>query len=337
MSAAHLSRIDRLKQLEACLPVEGRAERCPDVGRLLNLLSDIYGGASESATRRALQRDLKELVRDGRIAIVNPNGKPLRYRRVMDDPDDDPAVWDWLWKQVLAQAGATLPRRQLDRVWRHLLTTTDGPRLDESRLRILPDTLRLQPVELNDGVLRAVIQALIQRRVLRVCYRKPTNERRESDLHPQALVQRGPIPYLFALKDDETEPVRLYALHRMTRAELLPEVEARAADGFDLDAAIADGRADFGAGATIVLELRVRGYLAEVLRVCPLASGQRLEDEPPDSEFELRVWARVPSTGQLLRWLLGAGDNLEVMAPPDLRRIVAAQTRKAAALYESMT
>jgi proteasome accessory factor B len=45
----------------------------------------------------------------------------------------------------------------------------------------------------------------------------------------------------------------------------------------------------------------------------------------------------VPSTGQLLRWLLGAGDNLEVMAPPDLRRIVAAQTRKAAALYESMT
>ncbi|MTW22833.1 helix-turn-helix transcriptional regulator [Allochromatium palmeri] len=333
MSAAHLSRIERLKKLVACLPVEGRAERCPDVGRLLDRIGDIYEGASESATRRALQRDLKELVRDGRIAIVKPNSKPLRYRRLMDDPDDDPSVWDWLWKQVLAQAGATLSRRQLDRIWRHLLTTSDGPRLDESRLRILPDTLRLQPVELYAGVLRAVIQALIQQRVLRVRYLKPTGDRRESDLHPQALVQRGPIPYLFALKDDEVEPVRLYALHRMTHAELLPEVEARAAEGFDLDTAIADGRADFGAGQRIELELRVRGYLARILPDCPLEPNQRWEDEPDDSDFEIRVWASVPSTGQLLRWLLGAGDNLEVMAPPDLRRVVAAQTRKAAALY----
>lgn len=333
MSAAHLNRIERLKQLEACLPVEGRPERCPDVGRLLDQIGDIYAGASESATRRALQRDLQELVRDGRIASVNPDSKPLRYRRLIDDPDDDPAVWNWLWKQVFAQAGATLPRRQLDRVWRHLLTNPDGPRLDESRLRLLPDTLRLQPADLHDGVLRAVIQSLIQRRVLRVRYLKPTGERRASDLHPQALVQRGPIPYLFALKDDEEEPVRLYALHRMTHAELLPEIEARTAEGFDLDAAIADGRADFGAGETIALELRVRGYLAEVLRVCPLEPNQMIEDEPPDSNFELKVNAQVPSTGQLLRWLLGAGDNLEVMAPPDLRRVVAAQTRKAAALY----
>ena len=36
MSAARLSRIERLKQLEVCLPVEGRTERCPDVGRLLD-------------------------------------------------------------------------------------------------------------------------------------------------------------------------------------------------------------------------------------------------------------------------------------------------------------
>ncbi|SDX45986.1 Predicted DNA-binding transcriptional regulator YafY, contains an HTH and WYL domains [Allochromatium warmingii] len=333
MSAAHFSRIERLKQLEACLPVEGRPERCPDVGRLLDRLGDLYGSASEAATRRALQRDLQELVQTGRITIVNPNGKPLRYRRLIDDPDDDPAVWNWMWQQVLDQAGATLPRRQLDRVWQHLLTSADGPRLDESRLRILPDTLRLQPVELYAGVLRAVIQALIQRRALRVRYRKPSGERCTSDLHPQALIQRGPIPYLFALKNAETAPVRLYALHRMTHAELLPETPARPAEGFDLDTAIADGRADFGSGETINLELRVRGYLADVLRVCPLAAEQRLEDEPHDSAFQLHIWAQVPSTGQLLRWLLGAGANLEVLAPPDLRRTIAAQTYKTAALY----
>ncbi|MBP8197618.1 MAG: WYL domain-containing protein, partial [Chromatiaceae bacterium] len=51
------------------------------------------------------------------------------------------------------------------------------------------------------------------------------------------------------------------------------------------------------------------------------------------SGFLLRVRARIPSTGQLLRWLLGAGDNLEVMAPAELRRVVAAQSAKTAALY----
>ena len=61
-------------------------------------------------------------------------------------------------------------------------------------------------------------------------------------MHPQALVQRGPIPYLFALKNDEDAPVRLYALHRMIRAEALPEMPARAAAGFDLDQAIAEAR-----------------------------------------------------------------------------------------------
>lgn len=70
--------------------------------------------------------------------------------------------------------------------------------------------------------------------------------RGEAVLHPQALIQRGPIPYLFALKNDESEPVRLYALRRMIRAEALMQVCARAADGFDLDRAIAGGQADFG-------------------------------------------------------------------------------------------
>ena len=33
-------------------------------------------------------------------------------------------------------------------------------------------------------------------------------------------------------------------------------------------------------------------------------------------------------SGVSRRWLLGAGDNLEVMAPAELRRVVAAQSAK---------
>ena len=128
--------------------------------------------------------------------------------------------------------------------------------------------------------------------------------------------------------------MRLYALHRMIRAEALPETPARAAAGFDLDQAIAQGKVDFGQGELIDLELRVRGYLADLLSVCPLSEGQRIEDEPEDSAFILRISARVPSTGQLLRWLLGAGPNLEVLAPDDLRHVMAVQTAKMAAIYQ---
>ena len=83
----------------------------------------------------------------------------------------------------------------------------------------------------------------------------------------------------------------------------------------------------------IDLEIRVRGYLATLLSACPLTDEQELADEPEDAGFTLRVKARLPSTGQLLRWLLGAGDNVEVVAPETLRRIVAAQAAKTAALY----
>lgn len=333
MAATHETRIARLSRLEALLPRGRVPDDCPDGARLLASLGEVYAAGTRAARRRALQRDLEELVKKGRVEAVNPGGKPLRYRLVTDEPDDDTAIWRYNLQLMHALVAEALPLRRLDRLWQRLLTNAEGPRLDEQRLRIVPDTLRLQPVALSAGVLKAVIEALAQPCALQVLYQNAEDERSDACLHPQALVQRGPIPYLFALKNDEDEPVRLYALHRMIRAEVLTRTPAREAAGFDLDQAIANGQVDFGRGEQIDLELRVRGYLATVLTVCPLAAGQRLEDEPLDSEFELRVWARVPSTGQLLRWLLGAGDNVEVLAPPDLRHVMAVQAAKMAARY----
>ena len=334
MSAIHTTRIERLKRLEQLLPRDvSSLESAPDGARLLGILGDAYCAQNDKARRRALQRDLDELVKDGRIEAVNPGGKPLRYRRLTDDVNEDPPVLQFALQQVRDLIAEYVPLRQLDRFWQRVLTEVEGPVLDRTRLRIVPDTLRLQPVELHPKVLSAVIDALAQGRALDVTYRNAEDLCAPARIHPQALLQRGPIPYLFALKNDEDAPVRLYALHRMVRAEVASDTPARAAAGFDLDLAIARGQADFGQGELIDLELRVRGYLGTVLTACPLAPGQRFEDEPKGSMFDLRVSARVPSTGQLLRWLLGAGDNLEVLSPPDLRHVVAVQAGKMAAIY----
>ena len=334
MAAAYQDRIERLDRLAQFLPLGAAPDSCPDGAQILRALDEIYGKGSDSARRRALQRDLEELVKAERIEAVNPGGKPLRYRRVTGDLDDDPDVWAYTLRQIKELVAGTVPQRQLDRLWQRLLSDKSaGPLLDETRLRIVPDTLRLQPVPLNPAVVRAVIVSLARGWALQVDYRDAERERATARLHPQALVQRGPIPYLFALKNDETKPVRLYALHRMLQAQVLSQVPARPAVGFDLDQAIAKGLVDFGQGKLINLTLRVRGYVADLVSVCPLASEQHLPSERPGSDFKFRLRARVPSTGQLLRWLLGAGDNVEVLAPADLRRVIAAQTAKAAALY----
>ncbi|WP_328986295.1 helix-turn-helix transcriptional regulator [Thiorhodovibrio winogradskyi] len=337
MSATHQERIERLQALFARIsPPQTAPQRCVDVGRLERLLEDEYGTeASAAARRRRLQRDLTELIRDERIVAVNPGGKPLRYRRRAEAGDDDPNVIAYT-RQLIDQTVTDLvPKGRLEALWRQLVVSDQVPALNDQRLRILSAEQRLIPAKVHPRILSTVITGVAEQRILSVKYRKATGQLRKPRLHPQALVQRGPVIYLVALKNNEPAHVRFYALHRMVRVELTEDA-ARAAAGFDLDRAIAEGLVDFGCGETIALELRVRGYLTDVLEACPLAEGQQTLPEPEDSDFDLRLHATVPSSGALLRWLLAAGDNLEVVAPDAMRRNVAAQINKASTLYANV-
>lgn len=334
--AAHQARIERLERLFELLPPPGtHPDQCPDGTRLLKRLANAYAEAkNDKSRRRILQYDLKTLIGDERIEEANPGGRPLCYRRIKEQwRDQDAQVWNTALQQIRDLIADTVPRRDLNRLWERLLNDPDAVKLDARRLRVIPDTLRLQPVALKDAVLIEVITALAKGYALDVDYKKADGDEQSALIHPQALIQRGPIPYLFALKNDEDEPVRLYALQRMTRAEAQPAIAARQAPAFDLEHAIEDGYADFGQGDWIELELRVRGYLARVLPDCPLSPDQQCTAEPEGADFKIRVRASVPSTGQLLRWLLGAGDNVEVVAPSELRRILASQAAKMARLY----
>lgn len=338
MNATPYRRYLRKQRIEALLPPVGAAAiDCRDAAWLLQQLDsqgeDYYGAAGPDARLRALQRDLKDLVKEERIEAVNPRSKPLRYRRRGEDLNDDPMIWADTLRQIRDLVGGVVKARQIDRLWQQLPKDADVPLLDGERLRIVPDSLRLQPPVVAPDVVTAVIAALSKGEALEVDYENADGERKQARIHPQALVQRGPVPYLFALKNDETAPVRLYALHRMRRARVLSGVAARRAKGFTLDGAIADGKVDFGQGERIRLVLMVRGYLAPFLQDCWLSADQDVTVVQEEPELKLRVVATVPASGQLLRWLLGAGDKLEVLEPADLRHTVAVQAAKMAALY----
>lgn len=332
--AAYKNRIERLVQLAVLISRPRRSEDCPDVRQLLELLAECYAShATPSARLRALQRDLDELVRDGRIEAVNPGGKPLRFRGSQDKPESDPYLWNYACQTMRALIRDSLPVRSLEPVWRHLLNTDNEFGLGEDKLRILADSQRLLLADIHDTVLPDVLVALATSCTLEVGYRDAQGKVTAPVLHPQALLQRGPRVYLFALKNDEVEPVRMYALHRFTRS-VVGKDAARKAEHFDLQTQIDGGQADFGDGKEIALVLRVRGYVADLLRDCPLGDTQLIEDEDEGSPFELRACVTIPATGQLLRWLLGCGDNVEVIGPPSLRKVMAAQTNKTAALYD---
>lgn len=334
--AAHQDRIERQAKLLERIPMNGDDALCPDASQLLEKLGTLYGEeASQTARRRAIQRDLSELVKADEIGPVNPGGKPLRYRRLKSSAvagDDHPYVLELMRETVRKVVEAEFPSGHLDAVWRRFLQEDDEVGLGQEKLRVVTDTQRLCPADIRKNVLSDVLVALASSRTLTAMYRDRDGKVTSPTLHPQAFVQRGPRAYLYALKNDEPTPVRMYALHRFVSTSVGHE-PAREAAGFDLDKAIRSGQVDFADGETVDLELLARGYVADLLRDCPLSPTQCIDDEPEEGEFEVRINARVPATGQLLRWLLGCGDNIEILAPERLRNVVAAQAAKMAAQY----
>jgi proteasome accessory factor B len=331
--AKYKERIDRLDSIVKRIPMKGSSKEYPDTGQLLEQLSTHYADhASPEASRRAIQHDLKELIGDGRIQAVNPSGKPLRYCRFKDEVTSDPRRLEYEKAVLCTAIKDALPAGRLDKVWQHVLNNDNDFGLGEDKLRIVSDTLRLTPADILDGVLECVLEALALSRTLSASYKDAKEKRTQPVLHPQALLQRGPRIYLYALKNDEAEPLRMYALHRFTKMAV-NVVAARKAKDFDLQKLIDSGQADFGGGETIDVVLRARGYVTELLKDCPLNANQTFIDEDA-SGLVIRVSASVPATGQLFRWLMGCGDKIEVLEPPSLRQTIAAQSAKVAALYQ---
>lgn len=331
--AAYLDRIERLNLLLTVIPSSGNGDDLPSAPYLLQRLGEHYAHLASSDSRlRAIQRDLKYMTETDRIEVMDSAAKPLRYRRKRTADGDGPGMQEYTRKVLQAVIGESLPTRYLERIWPRLLDDNDGVGLTGDKLRVISDTLRLTPAAIKNRVLASVLEALSLSLTLRVSYRDAKGKLSQPLLHPQGLLQRGPRVYLYAIKHGELETIRMYALHRMIRADVEADAALRAED-FDLQRQIEAGYADFSRGQVLNLKMRARGYIADLLRDCPINETQRIDEEAEGSPFEMVVHATLPDTGQLLRWLLGCGNNVQVLAPEDLCRVMAAQAAKMVSLY----
>lgn len=164
---------------------------------------------------------------------------------------------------------------------------------------------------------RVVYEALLQDRPLKLVYQKlGTKTKTSYDLvHPLAIIQRGKMLYLVCTFSDYDD-IRMLAVHRIVTAEML-FIKLNRPPGFNIDQYLQSGAMGFCATEEIVLEAIFSAQAGEYLFETPVKRNQILE-YLPDGRIRLEV--TVPENKELVWWLLGLGDSVEVIGPPALRK-----------------
>ena len=308
---------------------------CHTAGRLQDTLPDDYPKCRHGAGRRKLLRDLKILNGGNFIVIDKQSQQDVRYRRAADSIVEDSLIAEAELSRIRKDITDAARHQQLGAMLQRL-THTDGTGLaNKSIIDFVPDHLQLKEVALSEEILDGVLQALFARCRLKAEYRKRNGTMSGGELHPQAFVQRGPIPYLLAVKQGEWNLIKHFPLHRMTSVTLLSNKPAIQVEDFDLQAHIGAGFVDFSQGEQCKVSFKARGYIVDILGHCPLSDDQQITADLTDDSFDGTVSATVPLTGAFYRWLLAAGSNVEVLEPLELRQRFQAEMQKCADIYSN--
>lgn len=310
---------------------------------LLKLGKEYKECRSDAAKLRALQRDLKQMQEDETIIGSREpgEGKTLRYKLAPRDAGAANNINLLELKKNLQHMG--LPSRIINDILNRVHAPDSFFDLSATQFLTLPDTVQLSPIRLIDHDLQAeIIKSLRNNWVLKAVYRSASDtEARERRLHLLGLIRRGPQFYFVAydeknLNEPRPEP-KLYKLQRLEDALALDSEMARPLPEPTLETlAIKFRIAEFAHDATpVMMQLRVWDYARKLLEENTLSPDQYISPDPEDEDAAI-VSATVIRSGTLYRWLLGFGDKLEVLAPPELRHAVAWQAAGATDFYEDV-
>ena len=195
-------------------------------------------------------------------------------------------------------------------------------------IRYLPPRLPLLKPSIQPVVLRAVQDALLEQRQLKVSYSSPGDSAaKDLLLHPLALIQQGERPYLVATALQYSD-VRLYAIHRIRAAERTDQLAMRPTS-FSLDTFLAEGGGQFGDGKTISLKAHLTDNLAAILGETPISTDQKITTRAGNNTLT----ATVKNSWQLHFWICSQGPFITVLQPASLRKEIVAKLQDAVANY----
>lgn len=333
MAAKHFDRIEFQRALLERLPQEGSGREGVTVQMLVNSLAKfLEGNASREASTRKVQRELKELVQDGKAVVEVEGAHTLRYLATRDQDAVDPLFWGYVMQNIEKYIASVVPAKRLDAALKKLHEHDMGVSLGEDLFQVAPDTLSLLPAPFNPLLLSTILHALVTGKAIEAKYRYRDGTLNKLVLHPQGAVQSGPRFFLHVLVGEEQERVQVYALHRFVSVKLLDQ-PAQKATHFDLSRAVEARDPNPQASQQIRLEMLTRRFVTDLLRDCPLSEDQEIEDDDRHPDFNARVTATVTDSLLLERWLMGRGTSLCVLEPRSLAERIAVKATEIARLH----
>lgn len=314
--------------------------RYPSKATVQSIRSALQGEGFE-VTERTVQRDLNELSLVFPLA-VDDREKPYGWSWQKDAPSFNLPGLAIPEALTLSLAQQHLTSLMPVSMMNHLKPYFDAAhqRLDSEpqphrgrswldKVRTVPPTQPLIPPKVLPEVQAVITEALLHERQVEIQYRK-RGEKKDATyrIHPLALVQRGPMLYLYCRMFDYEDAVTL-AMNRITGATLLDEA-AIYPKCFSLDETVEAGIWGFGEGEMIAIELLFEPDYGEHLLETPLSKDQQVEELEGG---RLKVTATVADTPQLRWWLMGFGAGVEVISPLNIRAELSAEYQKACSNY----
>jgi predicted DNA-binding transcriptional regulator YafY len=189
----------------------------------------------------------------------------------------------------------------------------------------------LLPPRINQAVLEIVQDSLLHDKQICARYRAAgSNESNEVVLHPLGLVQRDAATYLVATAFHYRD-IRLYALHRIRRAECL-EATANRPERFSLEDYVDQGAMGFGVGESVELKGKIHKDFAFYLRETPLSEDMKMLGDGEWLDFS----ATVRDTWQLKWWLRSYAESIVIQEPKRFRDDIVADLKSTLNHYESV-
>ncbi len=310
-----------------------------DVGMLADRLSD----QGYSVTKRTIQRDLNKLsLQFPLTAKAKDEGRAnLWYWAEGTEPMDIPQM------SPLIALTFSLVESFLDRILPSTVTSYLSPHFKRAnsllsqlnsthfarwheKIRIIPRGQQLIPAVLKQEILEVIYEALLNEKQFEATY-VPRDSKKEKQylVHPLGLVFRHEIIYLVCTLRNYENVVHL-PLHRFKAASIIDK-ERNIPKGFDLDTFISKGEFSYPVKEkTIKLQVLFDKSTAAHLFETPLSEDQVLTET---KEGQALLKATVKNTSELRWWLLGFGDQVEVLKPKKLREEFAEKFRKLNEMY----
>jgi len=200
------------------------------------------------------------------------------------------------------------------------------------RVRVLPQSQRLEPPLINQEVQSNIYDALLNGEQLDVQYLKANSKlAKKRTVNPLGIVLMGIVHRLICTMDPDFKIIRHLPLHRFKTANANGETSIEP-DNFDIDDYLDKESLSFlRTEKKLKVELLFRGNTGFHLSETPVSKDQKYKEE---KNGKIRISGTVADTEQLRWWILGFGENVEVIKPSTLRDEISKRIKLASAIYK---